>query len=76
CDGQNYYTGAQRGALIDKHNELRTAIAEGRHGTLPAARNMYQLQYSCSMEQKVQDEIKECSGRASLAERYGQNFFV
>ncbi|RCN41300.1 hypothetical protein ANCCAN_12761 [Ancylostoma caninum] len=37
---------------------------------------MYQLQYSCSMEKLVQDEIKGCSGRASLAEKYGQNFFV
>ncbi|KIH51822.1 hypothetical protein ANCDUO_18085 [Ancylostoma duodenale] len=76
CDGQAYYSNAQRGALIEGHNNLRKAIAEGKHGKLPSAKNMYQLQYSCRMEQLVQDEIKGCSGRASIAEKYGQNFFV
>ncbi|KIH57502.1 hypothetical protein ANCDUO_12307 [Ancylostoma duodenale] len=56
------------------------AIAEGRQpnnqGTLPSAKNMYKLEYNCEMEGEVQKEILACTGRATLTEKYGQNYLV
>ncbi|EYC12737.1 hypothetical protein Y032_0046g1397 [Ancylostoma ceylanicum] len=77
CQGQDaIFNNDERGTLLEKHNELRKEIAEGKYGTLPPAKNMYELQYNCKMEKLVDDALAECSGRASLSEQYGQNFFM
>ncbi|RCN37633.1 SCP-like protein [Ancylostoma caninum] len=80
CQDQGYFTDAERQALITAHNELRRTIAEGnqpnQQGTLPQAKNMYELQYNCDMENIVKEEVGKCSGHATLLEQYGQNFLV
>ncbi|KAL6741569.1 hypothetical protein Aduo_014808 [Ancylostoma duodenale] len=80
CTDQQYLTDAQRDTLTKAHNDLRQKIAEGNQpnnpGTLPSAKNMYELQYDCKMEDIVKAELEQCSGRATLLEKYGQNFFV
>ncbi|KIH44427.1 hypothetical protein ANCDUO_25547 [Ancylostoma duodenale] len=74
------FTEQERGDIIDKHNDLRKTIAQGTHpnyaGTLPSAKNMYQLNYNCKMEEKLMVELDKCAGRATLSEQYGQNFLV
>ncbi|EYC12702.1 hypothetical protein Y032_0046g1373 [Ancylostoma ceylanicum] len=37
---------------------------------------MYQLIYDCKMEKELQEEIEGCTGKATLAEKYGQNILV
>ncbi|KIH46577.1 SCP-like protein [Ancylostoma duodenale] len=82
CDIQTYptFTEAERKAILDAHNDLREKIAAGNQpnfqGKLPPAKNMYQLQYDCKMEEKLQKEIDGCSGHATLSEQYGQNILV
>ncbi|KAK6755412.1 hypothetical protein RB195_014027 [Necator americanus] len=74
------FTEQERQALVAAHNDLRKEIAdgtlEGYHGKLPSAKNMYQLIYGCQMEKKLQAELDKCTGRATLAYRYGQNILT
>ncbi|KAK6060783.1 SCP-like protein [Cooperia oncophora] len=55
----------RRRLFLDFHNELRRKIALGRQpnnrGFLGPARNMYELTWSCSLEQIAADQISSCT---------------
>ncbi|PIO77607.1 SCP-like protein [Teladorsagia circumcincta] len=50
--------------FLNAHNEARLSVAQGlepnKCGSLPSAKNMYKLQWDCSLEQKAQDYIANC----------------
>ncbi|KHJ84768.1 SCP-like protein [Oesophagostomum dentatum] len=59
-------------------NNIRKQVAEGtadnyQNKKLPAAKNMYKLQYDCDMEVELQTEVDKCTGEATLVNDYAQN---
>ncbi|EYC32531.1 hypothetical protein Y032_0003g1633 [Ancylostoma ceylanicum] len=82
CKGKSL-TDAQRQLLISEHNKIRRMIAKGNAenydgGKLPSGRNIYQLRYSCELENAAIASVKGATCSASLADpqKYGQNIHV
>uniref|UniRef100_A0A7I4Z3F9 SCP-like protein n=1 Tax=Haemonchus contortus TaxID=6289 RepID=A0A7I4Z3F9_HAECO len=50
--------------FLNAHNEARLNVAMGlepnKCGSLPPAKNMYRLEWDCSLEQQAQDYIAKC----------------
>ncbi|KAK5965634.1 Ancylostoma secreted protein 1 [Trichostrongylus colubriformis] len=63
--------------FLNAHNEARLSVAQGlepnKCGTLPAAKNMYKLQWDCSLEQKAQDYIATCPSSMGSFSGLSQN---
>ncbi|KHJ85407.1 SCP-like protein [Oesophagostomum dentatum] len=69
---------AERKVMHDFLNDIRQQVAEGtadnyQSKKLPAAKNMYKLEYDCAMEVQLQAEIDKCTGEATLVNDYAQN---
>ncbi|EYC32517.1 hypothetical protein Y032_0003g1625 [Ancylostoma ceylanicum] len=81
CPG-NGLTDDQRKQLIRQHNNVRRIIARGNaknhNGVkLPAGKNMYQMKYSCQLEQAAIDATgAACSASLPDPQKYGQNIQV
>ncbi|KIH59854.1 hypothetical protein ANCDUO_09907 [Ancylostoma duodenale] len=81
CPG-NGLTEDERKQLIKQHNNVRRIIARGNAknydgAKLPAGKNMYEMKYSCKLEQAAIDATgAACSASLPDPQKYGQNIQV
>ncbi|KJH42250.1 hypothetical protein DICVIV_11760 [Dictyocaulus viviparus] len=62
-----------RDYIVEYHNSLRSEVARGEFRKaggeeFPKAINMYEMQYSCSLEVDANDEAKKCLTNPSSSE--------
>nr|AEP82930.1 venom allergen/ancylostoma secreted protein-like 14 [Heligmosomoides bakeri] len=73
----NDVTDEEREQALSYHNDLRSQLALGSLDYYEAswgpAANMYQLTWSCSLEQTVSNAIQGCPSSPSVPEEYGLN---
>ncbi|KAK0415086.1 hypothetical protein QR680_011763 [Steinernema hermaphroditum] len=84
CPTTGGLTPADRDALVDAHNKLRSSNARGLEqdgpdgGNAPTASNMYQLSYSCDLEAIAQSWAENCQFEHSPQEsrNAGENIYA
>ncbi|XGW15811.1 hypothetical protein V3C99_001338 [Haemonchus contortus] len=68
---------AIRSLILDFHNDARRRVAKGQEpnkvGMLNPAKNMYKLEWDCTMEQQAQDAIVNCPGTLGTWPNTAQN---
>ncbi|WKY12920.1 hypothetical protein Q1695_004048 [Nippostrongylus brasiliensis] len=70
-------TDAIRTTILNFHNDARRRVAKGvepnKSGTLNPAKNMYKLEWDCTMEDQAQTAMNQCSGSISSWSNMAQN---
>ncbi|KHJ88993.1 SCP-like protein, partial [Oesophagostomum dentatum] len=70
-------TDALRDVFLNYHNDARRRVAKGTEpnnvGTLNPAKNMYKLEWDCTLEQQVQDAIASCPSGLGSWSNMAQN---
>ncbi|EPB79278.1 SCP-like protein [Ancylostoma ceylanicum] len=62
-----------RKLFLDFHNEKRIQLAKGEVKGFKPAKNMYKLSWSCELEYKAQQHIKDCPSSLGDFGSYGAN---
>ncbi|CAJ0591347.1 unnamed protein product [Cylicocyclus nassatus] len=69
-----------RDLFLSFHNDARRRVAQGKEpnkvGKLHPAKNMYELEWDCKMEQQAQKAISSCSYKITNWAKMGQNILM
>uniref|UniRef100_A0A914W113 SCP domain-containing protein n=1 Tax=Plectus sambesii TaxID=2011161 RepID=A0A914W113_9BILA len=73
-------TDTDRATMANKHNALRSTLAQGRAqtqiGFAPAGKNIYKLQWDCTLEASAQAWANTCKFEHSVRNDVGENLML